>query len=350
MNNKLLSIIIPTYNMENFLPKCLNSLIIPEIDYLDIIIVNDGSKDKSSEIAQLYSKKYPLSIKVIDKENGNYGSCINKALPLIKGKYVKILDADDSFETSNLSAFLKTLKKIDVDLVISNYEKISENGDVITILATDVIPANHILKIDEILKLKFEYLIAMHAYTYNSKIFNQFNYKQTEGISYTDTEWHTIPVIKCKTLYYFDKIIYKYLVGREGQTIQNNILIKKSDDLIKVAKNLIQTYQQVKSELEPTYQKYYKERLFDFLKIIYPIIILGSNNSKKNKDLIELDNHLKNSYCSDIHDRLLTEITISPFKFKYIDMWEKNKKNNNYLPLIIIKKLILIKNKLLKNE
>ena len=82
---KILSIVIPTYNMEKYIGKCLKSLIIPEIDLLDIMVINDGSKDTSSQVAREIAKEYSSSIRVIDTENGNYGSCINKGLSLVCG-------------------------------------------------------------------------------------------------------------------------------------------------------------------------------------------------------------------------------------------------------------------------
>ena len=127
--NKILSIIIPTYNMEALLSQCLDSLLVKEgREKLDVLVVNDGSKDRSSEIAHQYADKYPETFRVIDKENGNYGSCINAALPLIQGKYVKILDADDSYETKNLEEFLFFLESSHVDLVLSDYIDIDSEG------------------------------------------------------------------------------------------------------------------------------------------------------------------------------------------------------------------------------
>ena len=84
--NKVISILIPTYNMEKYLGRCLDSLLIEEIDIVEVIVINDGSKDRSSEIAHSYEERFPNSFVVIDKENGNYGSCINAGLSRASGK------------------------------------------------------------------------------------------------------------------------------------------------------------------------------------------------------------------------------------------------------------------------
>ena len=109
---KLLSVIIPAYNMEAFLPQCVESIIrTTSRTLVEVVIVNDGSEDKTLRIAQQFVDKYPDTVRLIDKENGNYGSTINAALPVVQGEYVKILDADDRFEGSLLASFLTFLQK-----------------------------------------------------------------------------------------------------------------------------------------------------------------------------------------------------------------------------------------------
>lgn len=112
--NKILTIIIPTYNMEKYLRRCLDSLIIDEdgMKQLEVLVINDGSKDSSSQIAHEYQDKYQDTFRVIDKENGNYGSCVNRGLKEATGKYVKVLDADDWFDTANFTSFLDFIKKV----------------------------------------------------------------------------------------------------------------------------------------------------------------------------------------------------------------------------------------------
>ena len=107
--NKILSIIVPSYNMEAYLPKCLGSLIIDEqelLQKLDVIVVNDGSKDRTSEIAHEFETKYPGVFRVVDKTNGHYGSCINAGLAVATGTFIKVLDADDYYLTDIFKDYL----------------------------------------------------------------------------------------------------------------------------------------------------------------------------------------------------------------------------------------------------
>nr|CRY95897.1 hypothetical protein [uncultured prokaryote] len=113
--------------MEKFLPYCLDSFIVPDnLPLLEVVVVNDGSKDKTLEIAKSYESRYPETFRVIDKENGNYGSCINVALKYLRGKYVKVVDADDSVDTENFNEFLAFLQTVDSDLVLSDFITVDE--------------------------------------------------------------------------------------------------------------------------------------------------------------------------------------------------------------------------------
>lgn len=239
---KQLSIIIPIYNMEKYLSKCLSSLIVENENLqntIEIIAVIDGATDNSSSIAHLFQKKYPGIIKVIDKENGNYGSCINRGLKEATGKYIRILDADDSFNKENFARFLQILSSIDADLILSNYNLVDNKGNILerrsfdleTMITTDIV---------KVLKPVSE--LEMHAITYRRQILLDINYHQTEGISYTDTEWAFIPLMAVNTVCYVNLQIYNYLVGRPGQTMDISVLRKSMPQMMTVYKRLMQIY------------------------------------------------------------------------------------------------------------
>ena len=118
---KRLSIIVPTYNMEAYLERCVESVLrTPSLAAVEVVIVNDGSRDGSLRIARELSDRYTSTVRVIDKPNGNYGSTINAALPVVRGEYVKILDADDMFDGGSLVELLDVLKRLSgVDMVVT---------------------------------------------------------------------------------------------------------------------------------------------------------------------------------------------------------------------------------------
>jgi len=218
---KILSIIVPSYNMEQYLPKCLGSLIVddPELlQKLDVIVVNDGSTDRTSEIAHEFESRYPGVFRVIDKSNGNYGSCINAALPVVQGVYVKVLDADDWFDSKVFQRFLTFILKIDdAELVLSDYKMVDVFGSVLRecrcgFSTEAAFPVGEFLRTGSSLY--------MHAYTYKTSIFQGLHYKQCEGVSYSDWEWTLVPLVNVHCVRYFPSAVYMYLNGRAGQTTE----------------------------------------------------------------------------------------------------------------------------------
>ena len=186
---KLISIIIPTYNMEAYILKALESLVIPRnLDALDVLVINDGSKDRSSELAHSFADKYPQSFRVIDKENGNYGSCINEGLRHAVGKYVKVLDADDWFDTENFDQMVEMLKHVDADLVVSHFAKVDASGHVGDVRDLHI-PSGQTLDMDTLSRKRSVQGLWMHEIAYRRENVIRMGYHQEEGISYTDVQW-----------------------------------------------------------------------------------------------------------------------------------------------------------------
>lgn len=227
--SKLLTIIVPSYNMEKFLPKCLGSLVIaPEmLERLEVLVVNDGSKDRTSEIAHEFTTKYPDTFKVIDKANGHYGSCINAALKVSTGTYVKVLDADDWFDRECFEDYLRFL--VDMvektwgcapDLILNDFVWVNE-ADVPFKTMTRNLPPKQLLDVDdERVDLGGLY---MHAVAYKTEKLRAIGYEQTEGICYTDNEWCHYPLSMVEKVAYCDVILYRYLFGRVGQSMDQTI-------------------------------------------------------------------------------------------------------------------------------
>lgn len=241
---KLLTIIVPTYNMEAYLDKCLTSLIIGEADcnlmkILEIIVVNDGSTDRSSEIAHGYESRYPYTFKVIDKENGNYGSCINVALPLAMGKYIKTLDADDWFDTTAFKDFLLWLSDKDVDAVFTDFCKVRD-GVATMARKLDFQPDKELQFSDHYHQF---FDIYMHRTTYNCRVFHGLDYLQTEGVYYTDGEWMFLPLSRVKTFMYHPVVLYCYLFERIGQSMDPVVFQDNFSKRVELLYNYIHTYQ-----------------------------------------------------------------------------------------------------------
>lgn len=283
MDSKILSIIVPTYNMEKYLSYCLDSFFLQKnFDKLEVIVVNDGSKDKSLEIAQNYVSRASDVFKIIDKKNGNYGSCINAALPVAKGKYVKVVDADDSVDTDNLDEFISFLCENDVDLALSDFVLVDEDRvvtkEIFYNFGQSLMPMEQICVTDRFKDME------MHAVTYRRELLLDVGYHQTEGISYTDQQWIFVPMVAVRNVGIFNKAVYKYLVGRAGQTIDPTMKFKKVTDRIKNVLGMIAQYDQNYNQVNPSVKEYLDARLRPNVQDIY--LTYFTNMSKVDKNMI----------------------------------------------------------------
>lgn len=317
--NKILSVIIPTYNMEELLDRCLSSLILESAEkrqLLDVIVVNDGSKDKSSEIAHKYAGNYPEMFSVIDKENGNYGSCINAALPHVKGKYVRILDADDSYITSNFDEYIRILDTIDVDLVLTDFLDCLPDGNSQNHHSFSFRP-NVIFPFETI---RYDTFISMHSVTYKTELFHKINYYQSEKVSYTDMEWVFHPMSVVNTVYYCQLCIYKYFMGRKGQTVDYDVILKRQGD---AAKGIFREIEVIKCVSKDNKAYMYMDYWLKFrIESIYRDNLLTRN---RHYNLAEFDNHLKkySSYYYDYATSIQFEIKHFGKEIPLVELWRK---------------------------
>ena len=241
---KLLSIIIPTYNMEALLPHCLDSILVEgALERVEAMVVNDGSKDGSLAVANGYKQRFPDSVTVIDKPNGNYGSTINAALPVAQGKYIRILDSDDWVRSDSLVSFLDALENLDTDMAITHFTILHEGGGKELVKYNDYgkepFEYGKTYNLDDVLKEGYIKYFLMHGLTYRTQILRDMGYRQTEGISYTDTEWCCYPVFKAQTITFLDIDLYQYNMAREGQTMDPKVIARSLSQMEKMIRQLI---------------------------------------------------------------------------------------------------------------
>lgn len=323
MMNNILTIVIPTYNMEKYLDRCLSSLIVKDeqLDNLEVLVINDGSKDRSSEIAHAYEARYPQTFRVIDKENGNYGSCVNRGVSEATGKYIKILDADDWF-SSAFPSYLSFLEEHDTDLVLSDFDFINISGKVLRTVHYDL-PAGENLPLQLLLPSASN--IWMHAVTYRTQIVRDSGYKQTEGISYTDQEWVFYPMSRVKHFCYYGNALYEYLVGRAGQTIDPAVWIKSSSQEMHSAGVMLGQYFEEKEQISESVRSYWEARILYRSKIIYDHILIGAPVNQ-NSDWYGLRGYdaCLSEKCPSVYKQLDDEIVSKKIPYHYIRDWRLN--------------------------
>lgn len=328
--NKTLTIIIPTYNMERYLDRCLSSLILEQVELmeqLEIIVVIDGAIDKSSQIAHVYMQKYPGTFIVIDKENGNYGSCINRGLKEATGKYIKVLDADDYYNTNSLRLHIELLKTLDVDLILTSYV-IVDNEGLIKNKKEFAIKPNKVFDFDSICLTPDFINAEMHSITYKTENLKRIDYRQTEGISYTDQEWIFLPMTTVQKVVYQPIFLYNYLLGREGQTMQSKILDKNISHQVLCALNRLKELNRRNLELTPNLNKFLFYNLGRVVAYVYRATILrGLYDIDKLKDFDVNIKNLNPQFYNYLGDASLK----FGIKFKYIWYFRKKRKRIPYI-------------------
>lgn len=309
--NKVITIIIPTYNMEKYLRRCLDSLLVStEVrSYLEVLVINDGSKDTSLSIAHEYESNYPECIRVIDKENGNYGSCVNRGLIESQGKYVKVVDADDYVITKNFELFIKKLCDIDVDLIVSDFDVVTIEGKVDKKWSYNL-PQKKVSRfIDYCNSFDFKNM-QMHAVAYKKSLILDMDYKQTEGISFTDQEWMLYPMTKVDTFFYIPVVVYQYVIGREGQTVADTNLPRVLEQHLIILYRAL-SYINNKPLANNLYE-FVKYRLMFLFTFFYRKLMFLKDYDKIN----EIENQIKNinnRFYEDMNDSKLDRLL--PFKF-----------------------------------
>lgn len=212
--NKLLTISIAAYNVEKYIKETLESLICKNMDFLQVLIVNDGSKDATATIAEQYEQMYPKTFKLINKENGGYGSTINTGIKNATGKYFKQLDGDDKFDTENLNLFIEKLKKCDADVIYTPYYTWRKNNKIPTYCGLEKYESDDSIEINNYFE-GFRKDIVMHSLTYKTELLKKNNIKILEKSFYTDSEYALYPFLYAKTMKVINLILYMYRMGDE---------------------------------------------------------------------------------------------------------------------------------------
>lgn len=126
---KKVSIIVPVYNMEKYLNKCMDSLVNQTLEDIEIITINDGSKDSSLKILNEYKEKYPNKVVIINQENQGISVARNNGINAATGKYIGFVDSDDYVKTDMFEKLYKKIEKTKSDIVICDYEKYFMNTE-----------------------------------------------------------------------------------------------------------------------------------------------------------------------------------------------------------------------------
>lgn len=248
---KILSFGIPCYNSAEYMDHCVES-ILEGSDYADeveVIIVDDGStKDNTYEKALAWQKRYPNHVKAVHQENGGHGMAVLKGLENATGVYFKVVDSDDWVDADALKALLNRLRtfleyETRVDVVITNYvyEHVEE-GVQNTIDYAFALPKGKIIDWDHIGHFNVTQYLLMHALCYRTDILRKANLPMPAHTFYVDNIYAYVPLPLCKTLYYLDVDLYRYFIGRDDQSVNEQVMVGRIDQQLRVTRIMMHAY------------------------------------------------------------------------------------------------------------
>lgn len=282
---KYISFAIPCYNSEEYMEKAIKSILKGGED-VEIIIVNDGSTDRTSEIAKRYEEKYPTIVKAIDKENGGHGDAVNTGLEHATGLYFKVVDSDDWVEEASLKKILHTLhemvgKKKMVDMLVSNYvyEKVGAKHKKV-IHYQNVMPENRVITWKDMGRFRIGQYILMHSVMYRTELLRMCGLKLPKHTFYVDNIYVYYPLPHVKSFYYLNVNFYRYFIGRDGQSVNEKNMIKRIDQQLFVTKTMIDMYQMHKIPNQRL-----RAYMINYLAIMMTVSSIIAIRSKKPENL-----------------------------------------------------------------
>lgn len=291
---KILTVSIAAYNVEKFLEKTLESLVIESMDLLEVLIINDGSKDNTLSIAEKYQKKYPNTFRVIDKENGGYGSTINTGIREAKGKYFKQLDGDDWYLTENLEKLCRDLKDKDADIIYNPYVRYLIDDDRQELNTNEIIKYKENNILEEVIRYA-KPVLYMHNLAFRTDLLKKNNICIDEKCFYTDTEYIIFPMIYCKTIQIFDYPIYVYRYGDENQSVGREGRRKHYNDHLKMSNSILNKYAEIEN-LSYEIKTYIEEYMATVFASGIANYLMTLNATKENYKLIlEYDSNVRST-------------------------------------------------------
>lgn len=290
---KLLSFAVPCYNSAGYMEKCIDSLLVGG-DEVEIIIVDDGSTDETPAIADRLSELHPSIIRVIHQENGGHGEAVNSGIREAKGLFFKVIDSDDWVKKEAYLQILDKLKELAegekrLDMLISNfvYEKTGENHKRV-MQYRRALPVDRVFSWSDVGHFKKGQYILMHSVIFRTKLLRECGLVLPGHTFYVDNIYVFEPLVNVKNMYYMDVNFYRYFIGRDDQSVNESVMIKRVDQQINVNKRMYEFYS--KRRLSLLSNRKLRHYMYNYLEIITTVssilLILegtGESMNKKNE-------------------------------------------------------------------
>ena len=299
---KILSIAVPCYNSEAYMEKCIDSLLVGG-EEVEILIVDDGSKDGTTEIADRYQEKYPTIVKAIHQENKGHGGAVNTGVENATGLYFKVVDSDDWVNPEAYQKILNVLAEVvrgpkTLDLLISNYVYEKEGAKRKRVMRyAKSLPEGRFFGWDEAKALGKTHYLLMHSLIYRTSLLRECGMKLPEHTFYVDNLVAFIPLPYVKTMYYLDVNFYRYFIGRADQSVNEKVMIGRIDQQIRVNKLMIDYLGEQKG-----LSKHLRKYMISYLTIIMTVssvMMMRSGTEENLEKKNDLWRYLKQEDAAD---------------------------------------------------
>ena len=284
---KYITFTIPSYNSQDYMRHVIDNLVAVGDD-IEVIIVNDGSKDDTGKIADEYQKKYPTIVKAIQKENGGHGSGVMAGIHNATGIFYKVVDSDDWVETKDVITMVDLIKKhmsegLDIDLYITNYvyEHASDNSQFV-MHYRKCLPIDTPFTWSEMKHVKLETVFLMHSLMYRLDKLKASGMELPNHTFYVDDIYAYVPLPFMDKIFYHDLDFYHYFIGREDQSINYGTMCKRYEQQMRVFKIMFESnnYEKLHTLPKPLYHY-----MWHFLVVIGGVTVMTIVGTKEDKQI-----------------------------------------------------------------
>lgn len=295
--DKILTVVIPAYNIEKYVEQCLSSFLQRQIlDDIEVLIVNDGSRDRTVELAEEFVKQYPDTFRVINKENGGHGSTINRGIEEARGTYFKVVDGDDWVDGEPFQRLVNFLKKITSDLVVNRYYWVHDGTGKRKLEFKEPFHGVNYGKEYSFGQVSDKVFLKMHALTIRTEILRKIP-KIDEHCYYVDMEYVLFPVPYVRTVTFLEDVVYQYRIGLSGQSMDMKSMQKNEVNYTRVLKRLLSYYEEQQEKGAPDYCLTYLEHCLGRMAATrFKIFLSAPYDRNIQRKMKAFDRKLKENY------------------------------------------------------
>lgn len=294
---KILTVVIPAYNIEKYVDNCLGSFVQPEIMAdIEVLIINDGSKDRTVELAEKYVQQYPGTFRVVNKENGGHGSTINRGILEAAGTYFKVVDGDDWVDGPAFGKLVQFLKTTSSDFVINRYYWVQDGTGEKSLEFKEPFAGVVYGKEYSFEEISRKVFLKMHAVTVRTEILRKIP-KIDEHCFYVDMEYVLFPIPFIRTVTFLPEVVYQYRIGLPSQSMNMQSMQRNEINYSRVLKRLLAYYQEQKKKgLSESYLAYLEHCIGRMAATRFKIFLSFPYDSSIKGKMKEFDGELKKNY------------------------------------------------------